>query len=108
MATTWTTEGNGVNGWVTQGGTNIQTVTVNNNFGDNEALTFGADSDYGIKFDSSDNALDFLNPNNQTIAKLGLTGLYLEQVNFIELSTLPSPVKGRMVMHNNEYYLGVD
>ena len=108
MSTTWTQEDNGVTGWTAQGGVSVSSIVVNNNFADNEVLAFGSDSDYGMLFDATDNRLEFVNPNNQTIASMGLTGLYLEQVNFIELDTLPTAEKGRMVMFNNAYYLGVD
>tara|TARA_R100000742_G_C4270270_1_gene88934 strand:- start:251 stop:577 length:327 start_codon:yes stop_codon:yes gene_type:complete len=108
MGTTWTNETNTTSGWTTSGGQNIQTNSVVNNFNDGDILTFGDDMDYGIVFDASDNRLEFVNPNNTTVASMGLTGLYLEQVNFLELDSLPSAVKGRMVMYNNEYYLGVE
>tara|TARA_Y100000361_G_C11137160_1_gene332699 strand:+ start:238 stop:567 length:330 start_codon:yes stop_codon:yes gene_type:complete len=109
MPTTWTSESNTTSGWTTSGGTNIQTNSVVNNFNDGDILTFGSDMDYGLGFDATDNRLEFVNPNNQTVASIGLTGLYLEQVNFIELDSLPNTaVKGRMLMYNNEYYLGVE
>ena len=107
MPTTWTQESTTPPGWTSSGGTNI-TTNSSTEYGDNDTLFFGTDNDYGISFNSTNNRLDFLNPSDVMIANLQTTGLYLEQINFIELSSLPeSASEGRMIYVNNEYYLGV-
>ena len=105
--TTWTQESTTSPGWTSSGGTNITTST-STSYNDNDVLTFGSDQDYGISFNATNDRLEFLNPDNTMIANLQTTGLYLEQINFIELSSLPgTAVEGRMIYVNNEYYLGV-
>ncbi|MDC0480345.1 hypothetical protein OAN76_02575 [Candidatus Marinimicrobia bacterium] len=112
MATTWTSEGITSSGWTTAAGTPIadwttQSSASGTNYADNTTLNFGKDNDFSIMFDTTDSRLEFNNSSGTRIASLSTTGLYLEQVNFTELSSLPSPTEGRMVYVNNEYYLGV-
>ena len=110
MATTWTTEGTVASGWETQAGVSLSAVTTSatNHYLDNIPITFGTDSDFTLLFDTTDSHLEFNNSSGTRIASLSSTGLYLDQVNFLELSSLPgSATEGRMVYYNNEYYLGV-
>jgi hypothetical protein len=107
MATTWITEGITSSGWTTASGTTIQNNTATTNYADNTALTFGTDNDFSIMFDTTDARLEFNNNLGTRIASLSTTALYLEQVNFIELSSLPAATEGGMVYFNNEYYLCV-
>jgi hypothetical protein len=105
--TTWTTEGTTASAWTTATGTTVQSNAVQTNYSDNTALTFGADDDFAIMFDTTDNRLEFNNNLGTRIASLSTTALYLDQVNFIELSSLPAATEGGMVYFNNEYYLCV-
>lgn len=106
--TTWTTEGTGTSGWTTASGQSIQSNTAITTYGDNEVLYFGTDSDFGIMYDTTDTRLEINNNLGTRIASLSATGLYLDQVNFLELPSLPgSATEGRMVYYNNEYYLGI-
>ena len=108
MPTTWTTEGTTASGWTTASGTVIQTNTVNQNYNDSTPLFFGTDNDFSLGFDATDSRLEFNDVNGTRIASLTTTGLYLDQINFNELSSLPgTATEGRMIYVNNEYYLGV-
>ncbi len=107
MATTWTTEGTTSSAWTTASGVAIQSNAAPTNYADNTALNFGTDNDFGIMFDTTDARLEFNNNLGTRIASLSTTALYLEQVNFIELSSLPAATEGGMVYFNNEYYLCV-
>ena len=106
--TTWNSETNVASGWTTAVGTTIQSNTAISNYGDDSELQFGADNDFGIRYNSTSDRLEFTAIDDSVIASLSTTGLYLDQVNFSELSSLPgTAVEGRMIYHNNEYYLGV-
>jgi hypothetical protein len=106
--TSWATEGITSSAWTTASGTAVNTTaSIISSFSDNESLYFGTDNDFGIMFDTTDSRLEFNNNAGTRIASLSATGLYLDQVNFIELNSLPTPTEGGMVYFNNEYYLGV-
>tara|TARA_R110002167_G_scaffold135451_5_gene321937 strand:- start:6007 stop:6336 length:330 start_codon:yes stop_codon:yes gene_type:complete len=107
MATTWSTESDVTSGWTTAAGATIQAITTTS-FDDNQALTFGNDEDFSLGFDTGDGRLEFSNQSGNRIASFTSTGLYLDQINLTELDNLPgSASEGRMIYHNNEYYLGV-
>tara|TARA_Y100000034_G_scaffold44885_1_gene55163 strand:- start:572 stop:892 length:321 start_codon:yes stop_codon:yes gene_type:complete len=104
MSTTWTIEGGGLTGW-TPGTTS--SASQNFNLTDDQLLTFGSGNDYSITYDSTQDRLEFNNNLGTRIASLSTTALYLDQVNFIELNSLPAATEGGMVYFNNEYYLCV-
>ena len=103
MSTTWTLEGGGLTSW-TPGTTSSSSQNFNLN--DDQLLTFGSGNDYSISYDSTQDRLEFNNVSGTTLIALTTTGLLLDRVDLVELSSLPTATEGSLVYYNNEYYLG--
>jgi hypothetical protein len=103
MPTTWTLEGGGLTSW-TPGTTS--SASQNFNLSDDQLLTFGSGNDYSISYDSTQDRLEFNNISGTTLLALSTTGLLLDRVDLVELSSLPTATEGSLVYYNNEYYLG--
>ena len=112
--TTWATEGTASAAWNTESGLlsqlgsvgSVGSVTQSIQLLDNASLSFGSDADYSISYDSTQDRLEFNNVSGTTLASLTTSGLFLDQVNLTELSSLPTAVEGALVYYDNQYYLG--
>ena len=118
---TWTVEGTTGGDWTIESGGTGSALTTTSTVAsagtalssldgvsvlDNANLSFGDETDFSFVYNSTTDRLEFNNVNGTTIAYLNTSGLFLDQVNLTELSSLPTPVEGSLVYHDNEYYLG--
>mgnify|MGYP003637847261 CR=1 FL=1 len=112
--TTWATEGTSAATWNTESGLlsqlgsvgSVGSVTQSIQLLDNASLSFGSDADYSISYDSTQDRLEFNNVSGDTLISLTTTGLLLDSVRLVELSSLPTATEGSLVYYNNDYYLG--
>ena len=118
---TWTVEGTTGGDWTIESGGTGSALTTTSTVAsagtslssldgvsllDNANLSFGDETDFSFVYNSTTDRLEFNNVNGTTLAYLNTSGLFLDQVNLTELSSLPTPVEGSLVYHDNEYYLG--
>ena len=122
MSTTWNTEGTTGGSWnIESGGVASAGAVASSSIAtggmefenlagisllDDALLTFGIDNDFAIKYDSTEDRLEFNNVSGTTLIALTTSGLLLDRVNFNVLSSLPTPTEGSMVYYNDNYYLG--
>jgi hypothetical protein len=120
MATTWGQSSGGSTTWgISAGDASTFTAALNPSGAavtdyfvqDNQKITFGNDNDFKLYYDSTDDRLEFEHITGGTVFSLSSTVFALDSLNvdFIklnELSSLPTPEAGKMVFHNDEYYVG--